>query len=91
MLGAASIVGIPYFISGSFWGIWTVPSLLLVAIIMLPVIFTVPGIIYLLKKQWLNFNVTRSQAVKAYITVSLAANLAYLALAFGYTALVGVL
>jgi hypothetical protein len=91
MLVAALIVGIPLLILGSVLGIWTVASLLLVAIIMLPVIFTVPGTIYLLRKQWLKFNVTRGQAFKAYITVSLVANLAYLALAFGYTALIGVL
>ncbi len=90
ILGVASIVGILFLISGNFWPIWIIALLILIIIVIIPLLIATPGIIFILKKQWKNFNVTEGQAVKAFIVVSLIANVAYLALAFGYTALIGV-
>ena len=91
VLGAASIVAILFLASKDFWPMWIIAGLIVTVLIVLPVMFGVPGVIYLLKRHWHSFNVYRGQAVKAYFVVILITNFAYLALAFGYTALIGVI
>jgi len=87
MLGGASIVGI-LFLTKSLMLLAT--GVLIAVLIGLPVAFAVPGVIYLLKRHWRSFDVYRRQAVTAYIVVILVANFAYLVLAFGYAALIGI-
>ena len=91
VLGAASIVGIVYLVSEEFWVMWIIAGLILGILVIVPVVFAIPGVIYLLKWHWHRFNVTRSKAVLAYIVVILITNVAYLALASSYTALIGVI
>lgn len=87
--GAGIIVGA--FFSSPMRYLAIIPGLIVAVLIVLPVLFAVPGVIYLLKRHVRSLGVSKSQAVTAYIVVILIANFAYLALAFGYAALIGVI
>ncbi|MFC1900504.1 hypothetical protein ACFLYN_02810 [Chloroflexota bacterium] len=89
--GAASIIVIFYLIPSESSAHWIITLVLLIIIIGIPVLFAVPGVIYLLKKGWLKFDVTRNRAQLAFFIVIVVSNLSYLLLAFGYSALIGVL
>jgi len=91
LAGAIGIVGVLFLISNESWPIWILPGLLMFVLIGLPVAFALPGLIYLVRKHWQSFNASRSQAVTAYLVVILIANFVYLALAAGYSALIGVI
>lgn len=89
LLGGASIVGAFFLSPIPFLAI--IPGLIVAVLIVLPVLFAVPSVIYLLRRHVRSLGVSKSQAVTAYIVVILIANFAYLALAFGYAALIGVI
>jgi len=87
LVGGTGIVSIFLFSSMRYLAL--LPGLIVTVLIGLPVLFAVPGVIYLLKRHVRSLDVSKSQAVTAYIVVILIANFAYLALAFGYAALIG--
>ena len=89
LAGGAGIVG-AFFLSPIRY-LAIIPGLIVAVLIVLPVLFAVPGVIYLLKRHVRSLGISKSQALTAYIVVILIANLAYLALAFGYAALIGVI
>jgi hypothetical protein len=90
VLGAASVVGILYLVSREFTAMWILAGLIIAVLVILPVLFGVPGVLFLLKKHWYSLDVSRSRAVATFVVVILVTNFAYLALAFGYAALIGV-
>lgn len=66
-----------------------VAALAAAAVLMLAALFGVPSILLFVRKQRREAGVSGGRAAWAYIAVVLAANAAYLALAFGYAALAG--
>jgi len=89
LAGGTGIVGV--FLVSPMRYLAILPGLIVAVLIVLPVMFAVPGVVYLLKRHVRSLDVSKSQAVTAYIVIILIANFAYLALAFGYAALIGVI
>jgi hypothetical protein len=89
ILAAAIIAAAAYF-AGSLTGTAGFMAGLTVAVLLiLAALFGVPSILVFLKRHQHSLGASRSRMVMAYIVVALAANSAYLALAFGYAALLG--
>lgn len=89
MLAAAAIAVVAYFL-GSFIGmVGFMAGLIVAALVILAALFGVPSILLFLRRHRRRLGVSRGRAATAYIVVVLVANSAYLALAFGYAALVG--
>jgi hypothetical protein len=93
MLAAAAIAGGAYFLAYSMgFLIGTagfVTFVIVAALVILAALFGVPSILLFIRRHRRRFDVSRGRAATAYIVVVLVANSAYLALAFGYAALVG--
>jgi positive regulator of sigma E activity len=66
-------------------------GLIVAALVILVALFGVPSILLFLRRNQRRLGVSRGRAAAAYIVVVLVANAAYLALAFGYAALMGVI
>lgn len=88
VLAATTVAGI-LFLLASLIGLGFIVGVILAALVILPALFGVPGVVYLLKRHVRSLDVSKSQAVTAYIVVILITNFAYVALAFGYAALIG--
>lgn len=88
MLAAASIAVIAYFL-GFFIGMISIAVLIVAALVILAALFGVPSILLFLRRHQRKLGVSKGRAATAYIVVVLVANAAYLALAFGYAALLG--
>lgn len=68
-----------------------VAALVIAGLLMLVALLGVPSILLFVRRQRRELGVSRGRAAAAYIAVVLVANSAYLALAFGYAALAGVI
>jgi hypothetical protein len=91
MLVAAAIAGVAYFL-GSLMGMGGFTAgLIVAALVILAALFGVPSILLFLKRHQRSLGISKGRMVTAYIVVVLVANSAYLALAFGYAALLGVI
>jgi hypothetical protein len=66
-------------------------GLIVAPLVIFLVLFGVPSILFFLSRYQLRLGVSSGRAATAYIVVVLVANSAYLALAFGYAALIGTL
>jgi hypothetical protein len=66
-----------------------VTFVIVAALVILAALFGVPSILLFIRSHRRRLNVSRGRAATAYIVVVLVANAAYLALAFGYAALLG--
>jgi hypothetical protein len=93
MLAAATIAGGAYllgYLMGFLIGTAGFVAVLIVAaLVVLAALFGVPSILLFLKRHQRSLGISTGRMVAAYIVVVLVANSAYLALAFGYAALVG--
>jgi len=93
MLAAAAIAAGAYFLGslmGSLIGTAGVMAgLIVAALVILAALFGVPSILLFLRRHRRRLGISRGRAATAYIVVVLVANSAYLALVFGYVALVG--
>jgi len=90
MLAAAVAAGMAFILgvaTGSTFGV--IAGSIVAALIILAALFGVPSILIFLKRHQLSLGVSKGRMVTAYIVVALVANSAYLALAFGYAALLG--
>jgi hypothetical protein len=95
MLAAAAVAGGIFFLAyfmGFFIGTaGFVAVLIIAAVLILAALFGVPSILLFVRRHRRKLGVSGGRAAAAYIVVVLVANSAYLALAFGYAALVGAL
>jgi len=66
-------------------------GLIVAALVLLTALFGVPSILLFVRRHRRRLDVSRRRVATAYIVVVLAANSAYLALAFGYSALLGII
>jgi hypothetical protein len=93
VLAAAALAGgvlLLAYITGFYLGTAGVVAVLVVAaVLILVALFGLPSILLFVRRHRRRFDVSRGRAATAYIVVVLVANSAYLALAFGYAALVG--
>lgn len=87
VLAAATLVGLFSLMSGYL----SILVLILAVLVLLPLILGIPGLLYLVIRHQYRMDFSGGHPVKAYIVVVLVTNFAYLALAFGYTALIGIL
>ena len=88
VLAATAVAGVLFLVSIGSLGY--IAGLIVAALVILPVLFGVPGVLVFLKRHLRSLDVSKGRAVTAYIVVILATNLAYAALAFGYAALMGI-
>jgi hypothetical protein len=89
MLAAAAIAA-GAFLLGALTGMGGFTAgLIVAALVILVALFGVPSILLFLMRHRRRLGVSRGRAATAYIVVVLVANSAFLALAFGYAALVG--
>jgi hypothetical protein len=96
MLVAAVIAGVAYFLGlfllGSSIGmVGFMAGLIVAALAILVALFGVPSILLFLRRHQHSLSVSKGRMATAYIVVVLVANSAYLALAFGCAALLGVI
>jgi hypothetical protein len=89
MLAAAAIAA-GAFLLGALTGMGGFTAgLIVAALVILVALFGVPSILLFLRRHRRRLGVSKGRAATAYIVVVLVANSAFLALAFGYAALVG--
>jgi len=89
---AAAAAAVLAFLLGSLTGtVGFMAGLIVAVLVILPALFGVPSILFFLKRHRPSLGVSRTRMVTAYIVVVLVTNSAYLALACGYAALVGVI
>jgi hypothetical protein len=92
IFGGTYLFGYLFFEMGFFVGTAGLVALLIVAgLLILVALFGVPSILLFVRRHRRRLGVSSGRAAAAYIVVVLVANSAYLALAFGYAALVGAL
>jgi hypothetical protein len=84
---AAASVGVLF---SMFAGYMTILSAFFVILMLLPVAFGLPGLIYLITRHQYRMDYNRGKPVLAYIVVILVSNIAYLALGYGYAQLIGI-
>jgi hypothetical protein len=92
IFGGTYLFGYLFFERGFFVGTAGLVALLIVAgLLILVALFGVPSILLFVRRHRRRLGVSSGRAAAAYIVVVLVANSAYLALAFGYAALIGAL
>jgi hypothetical protein len=89
MLAAAAIVDVIFALVLLTGMVGVMAGLIVAALVILAALFGVPSILLFLRTYQRRLGVSKGRAVTAYIVVALVANAAYLALAFGYAALLG--
>ena len=89
VLAATAVAGVLFWVPIGYLGY--IAGLIVAALVILPVLFGVPGVLVFLKRHLRSLDASKGRAVAAYIVVILATNLAYVALAFGYAALMGII
>jgi len=91
MLVAAAIAGVIFFLALLIGMVGFIAGLIVAALVISAALFGVPSILLFLKRYQRRLGVSKGRAATAYIVVVLVANSAYLALAFGYAAFLGVI
>lgn len=91
MLVAVAIAGVVFFLALLTGMVGFTAGLIVAALVISAALFGVPSILLFLRRYQRRLGVSKGRAATAYIVVVLVANFAYLALAFGYAAFLGVI